>query len=239
MPLPKRGLDQHYAIEADAYFENHESEARERQARALLDEAVSLVGGSGRLLDVGSGRGEILKAARDTGWDALGLEPSPTFAARAREYSGAELFIGSIEEYEGPSGSFDVVVLAAVLEHLYDPAAVISKVSRLLRSGGALFLDVPNEQGLYFQVGNLYQRLRGRDWVVNLAPTFAPYHTFGFGPKSLRALLARFELSPVRWRTYGGTAYLSGGAEAVAARAISALSRGNLGNYIETWARRT
>lgn len=32
-------------------------------------------------------------------------------------------------------------------------------------------------------------RLLQRDWVVNLAPTFPPYHVQGFNPYSLRRLV--------------------------------------------------
>ena len=32
-------------------------------------------------------------------------------------------------------------------------------------------------------------RILGRDWVVNLAPTFPPYHVQGFNPSSLRRLV--------------------------------------------------
>jgi hypothetical protein len=34
-------------------------------------------------------------------------------------------------------------------------------------------------------------KLRGRDWVVTLAPTFPPYHVQGFNPKSLSRLIER------------------------------------------------
>jgi len=106
-----------------------------------------------------------------------------------------------------------------------------------------VFLDVPNESGLYFKMGNLYQRLCGRDWVVNIAPTFSPFHVFGFDPRSLRALLAKHGLKPLRWRVYPGQAMvpslsgLAGRLESVAAHAVTALSRfDSLGTYIETWA---
>ncbi|HEY0384773.1 MAG TPA: hypothetical protein VGC64_02120, partial [Pyrinomonadaceae bacterium] len=86
-------------------------------------------------------------------------------------------------------------------------------------------------------------KLRRRDWVVNVAPTFSPFHLFGFSPRSLRALLAKHGLEPRDWRIYGGRAMLRahggaiGVAEELAARAITALSQlGSLGTYIETWA---
>jgi len=102
---------------------------------------------------------------------------------------------------------------------------------------------VPNEEGLYFRIGNLYQKLRWRNWVVNTAPTFSPFHLFGFGPRSLRALLAKHALEPVDWRVYGGRAMVPnrrgviGAAEQLAAHAVTAISNmGSLGTYIETWA---
>jgi SAM-dependent methyltransferase len=244
MPVPSGGLEQHYGVPPDEYFENHDQDAKGRAAASLLERARELVGGrAGRLLDVGSGRGELLLAAREAGWEAVGLDPSPAFARHAARHSGAEVRERPIERCGFESGSFDVVIFAAVLEHVYNPDETVAEIARVLRRGGALFVDVPNERGLYFRAGNLYQRLRGRDWVVNLAPTFDPYHLFGFSPRALRALLAKHGLRPVDWRVYGGTSMvparggLAGRLEQLAARAVTAVSnRGELGTYIETWA---
>jgi len=242
MPHPVGGLAQHYAVDADEYFQQHDTAQKEQAALALLREAEGLTG-KGRLLDIGSGRGELLRAAAGNGWRAVGVETSPTFAEHAARHSGAEVRRESLERCGFGGGSFDVVILAAVLEHLYDPDETMKEVARVLRPGGALFVDVPNEEGLYFRVGNLYQKLKGRDWVVNLAPTFEPYHVFGFGPRSLRALLAKHGLKPERWRVYGGEssvptrAGLTGTLERQAAKAVTYLSGfGSLGTYIETWA---
>lgn len=243
MPVPVGGAEQHYGVPPDEYFENHDTETKGAAAHSMLERARSLTGTTGRLLDIGSGRGELLRAAREAGWQAVGVDPSPAFARHAARYSGVEVRELPVERCEFASESFDVVILAAVLEHLYNPDETIAEIARLLRPGGALFVDVPNERGLYFRAGNLYQRLRGRDWVVNIAPTFEPFHVFGFGPRSLRALLAKHRLTPVEWRVYGGTSMvptrggLVGSFERLAARAVTALSNvGDLGTYIETWA---
>ena len=58
MPVPVGGAAQHYGVPADEYFENHDLEVKGAAAAALLARARSLAGGAGRLLDVGSGRGE-------------------------------------------------------------------------------------------------------------------------------------------------------------------------------------
>jgi SAM-dependent methyltransferase len=243
MPVPLGGSEQHYRQSADDYFEHHSPDAKRQSALALLKRARQLNGGPGRLLDIGAGRGELLLAARQDGWAVAGIEPSTNFADYAEHNSGVEILRQPVEQCRFPEASFDVVVLSAVLEHLYRPAETLSEVARILRRGGAVFIDVPNERGLYFRVGNLYQKLRGRDWVVNLSPTFSPFHVFGFGPPSLRALLARHGLKPSDWRVYGGRIMVPaldgplGFLEPLAARAITALSRhGSLGTHIETWA---
>lgn len=243
MPIPLNGLAQHYNLEADKYFQHHDLANKEQGATRLLKRAAELIGGKGRVLDVGAGRGELLLAAKQEGWSVLGLEPSPSFAAYAARYSGAEVRQEPIEHSHLPDSSFDVVILAAVLEHLYNPDATIGAIRRILRPGGALFLDVPNEKGLYFRVGNLYQKLRGRDWTVNTAPTFEPFHVFGFNPKALRALLAKHGLQTKDWHVYAGRSVLPargglvGVAEGAAARLVTAVSRfRGLGAYIETWA---
>jgi SAM-dependent methyltransferase len=243
MPFPVNGLEQHYAIAPESYFQAHDTSAKERGADWILDPAERLLGGKGKLLDIGAGRGELLCAAGRQGWVVAGIETSSTFAESAVKLSGAEIRREPIEQCEFPDSSFDVVVMAAVLEHLYQPAETIREIARILRPGGVLYLEVPNEAGPYFRLGNLYQKLRRRDWVVNLSPTFSPFHVFGFTCKSLRALLAKHGLKPAVWRVYAGdynppdVGGLCGIAERLAARAITRVSElSGWGNQIETWA---
>lgn len=243
MPIPVHGLEQHYAVSPDEYFQHHEQSDRVEYASLLMQQLQTLNIAKGKLLDIGSGRGEVLRVAQDSGWIATGIETSPTFAEHAARYSGAEIVQKPLEECGFKANSFDAVVLGAVLEHLYNPDETIKEIARILRPGGALFVDVPNERGLYFILGNYYQKLRGRDWVVNLAPTFPPYHVFGFSPKSLRALLAKHNLQPAIWYVFSVRSLLArrpgvmGFVEQQAARFVTLLTRNNrYGEYIATWA---
>ena len=243
MPVPRGGVEQHYSVEPGEYFEHHDHQQKAVAAAKMLAAAERLSGGKGRLLDIGAGRGELLKAAKLGGWEPIGIEPSPVFAEYAAQYSGAEIRRSSLEESAFETSTFDAVILAGVLEHLYEPDRTLQEIGRILRPGGVLFLDVPNEEGLYFQIGNAYYKLRRRDWTVNLAPTFAPFHVFGFGPKSLRALLKKNGLAVREWVVYGGDSYVPSSTgflsllERQAARRVTSISRlGSLGTYIETWA---
>jgi len=239
MPFPEKGLGQHYDIDADTYFVNHDPEKKNENAVNLVNEAERILGRKGRLLDIGVGRGEIVVAAKSLGWDVEGVEPSQTFADRVEERTGVKIWRDAIEDAAIDDEQFDVVILSAVLEHLYYPDDVIAKIARILKQGGILYLDVPNEAGLFFRVGNLYQRLRGRKWTVNLAPTFSPYHVFGFSPRSVKKLLAKYQLRPEVWKIYGGTSLVSnsgglmGAVESVGSKAVIALSQyGQMGTYI-------
>src|SRR5205823_102308 len=108
-------------------------------------DARAVIGKTGDLLDVGTGRGDILKAAGEHGWKAIGIEVTNSFADYAERYAKTTVLRKPLLECGFPSGSFDAVVLAGVLEHLYAPHEVIAEIARVLRPGGALYLDVPNE----------------------------------------------------------------------------------------------
>jgi SAM-dependent methyltransferase len=242
MPVPVKGVGQHYEVDVDHYFRHHDLELKARGARDMVTRAEQLTGQKGRILDIGAGGGEFLRAACEAGWSAVGIEPSASFAEQAARYSGVEIKREPLQQCNFPDASFNVVILAAVLEHMYNPDEIIEEIARILRPGGALFLDVPNEQGLYFRVGNLYQRLRGSDWTVNLAPTFEPFHVFGFNGSALRKLVTKHGFAVRDWRVYGGRSVLPrrsgllGYLEQQGSHLITAISNwGGLGTYIETW----
>ncbi len=245
MPVPLGGLSQHYATDADEFFANHDPQEKINTARLILDDAESMTGGKGTLLDIGAGRGETLKLALERGWTAVGIETSETFAAYAEKSAGARLYTKPIEECGFPAEEFDVVILSAVLEHLYEPRSMLAEVSRVLKPGGLLFVDVPNERGLVFKMGNLYQRLRGRTWCVNLSPTFPPFHLFGFSPGALKTMLAQEGFDLKKMLVFGGESVLEdrgnliGKLEVVASVALTTASKfGNMGSYIAAWAQK-
>ncbi len=195
MPIPREDIAALYT-DADHYFSAHDVEDKKRSAADLLKMIEQKIGGPGTILDVGCGRGELLWAAQDRGWRAQGVDPSPAYLEWARANLGIEGQLGTIEDAKFPDDYFDAVTMAGVIEHLYDPYTTLREVWRVLKPGGVFYLDAPNEDGLYTRIGNVYQRVQGRDWAVNLAPTFAPYHVQGFNRKSIQQLLHRsnFEL---------------------------------------------
>lgn len=83
-----------------------------------------------RLLDVGCGLGFSLLAARDAGFDAVGLDPLAPTDPKARP--GRTILRGSIETFHAETEPFDVVSMVDVIEHVRDPVATFRAVDRLL-----------------------------------------------------------------------------------------------------------
>lgn len=171
------------------YFQLHDSSRKVEAGEKLAAYAESVIGRPGRMLELGCGRGELLRGAANRGWQVLGIEMTKGFAEVACERHRIEVESAPIAEAQALSRTYDVVLLAAILEHLYDPIQTLDRVRAALNRGGLIFIDVPNECSLMTIVGNLYLRLRRTDWAMNLSPSFSPFHVVGFCPRSLRHLL--------------------------------------------------
>jgi 2-polyprenyl-3-methyl-5-hydroxy-6-metoxy-1,4-benzoquinol methylase len=108
---------------------------------------VELVGTRKRVLDIGCWTGDLGRVLRERGCHVSGLEVDPVAADKARDVLD-EVVVADLnttrpsELFE--AGSFDVVVLADVLEHLLDPVAVLADASTLLSAGGQVVISIPN-----------------------------------------------------------------------------------------------
>jgi SAM-dependent methyltransferase len=182
----------------DSYFHQHASEEKQSGADWLVGEIARRTGkAKPALLDVGSGRGEVVQAAERLGSEAVGLELSKPMIDHAKANLGVSLRRATVEQFaaDHPADSFDAVVAAAVLEHVYDPDSFMRVVARLLRPQGILFLDLPREPSLFTWSATLAQRLRARATVYYLSPSWEPFHLYGFNPKAIKALLAKHGLA--------------------------------------------
>lgn len=187
------------------YFAAHDMDAKVTINRGLIRGFIDTVGRKDlSLLDVGSGRGEFLAAAKAEGVPrVVGLELSRSMIAYAKAQFGVEVLDKLIEDFAlETTEKFDVIVLNAVLEHVYDPDAMIAACAKLLSPDGLLYIDIPNEDHLLARVGALVNFVRRRSDVFVLSPTFPPFHVFGFSRRSLRFLLAKHGLKITRLRVY-------------------------------------
>jgi SAM-dependent methyltransferase len=109
-----------------------------------LDELERWVG-KGRLVDLGSGLGHLVARARDSGWDAIGVEPSTWAAQWSRRRYGITVYDCQLDQAPLQPASVDVVHANHVLEHVLDPIGCLRRAYQVLRPGGILVIEVPQE----------------------------------------------------------------------------------------------
>ena len=168
------GRSEAHSFDASAFGEEN---------RGLVDDFERLRP-PGRLLEVGSAAGGLLKHAADRGWAVRGVELSPPAVERARAL-GIDVILGDLESAHFPAASFDLVYLGDVLEHVPDCRAVLTEIVRVLTPGGFLYLRGPTTtNSLARRLGLALYGLLGRDIVLREPP----YHLWEFRPHPLSRL---------------------------------------------------
>lgn len=112
--------------------------------------------------EIGSGYGEALKYFKDAGFKYLiGIENSKHRAELVNQALGFNILHGGFEDQEvqeqlskqKPIGLF---FSHHVLEHVYDPAEVIRKISYFQDQGDCLILSLPNADGEHINYALFY-----------------------------------------------------------------------------------
>lgn len=132
----------------------------------------------GRLLEIGSGYGLFLEAARDNGYDVRGVELSRTGAEHSRADLGLDVFCGQLAD--APADPADVICFWDTLEHVPDPLEFLLEVRARLSPGGVFALSVPYISSMPARL------LRARWWTLK-----PEQHIWHFTPATLQLVAAR------------------------------------------------
>jgi SAM-dependent methyltransferase len=140
-----------------------------------------------RVLDIGCGGGLFLAKMQAAGADVLGVELSDTRAHYAKTKYGFEVVKRTIEDeyWKSFHGTFDVVTLWDVIEHVNFPLATLSAAAKMLKSGGILLIDTPCRDAFYHRFGEFTYKISGGRF-----PTFlnTMYSAKPFGHKQIFSL---------------------------------------------------
>ncbi|HYG33854.1 MAG TPA: class I SAM-dependent methyltransferase [Clostridia bacterium] len=101
----------------------------------------------GKVLDIGCGRGLLLKAFQARGWEVQGTELSDQSARYARQVAGIPVKTGNLGDIGFPANHFDAITMWHVLEHVPDPRVLLREIFRILKPNGVLLVGVPDFGG--------------------------------------------------------------------------------------------
>jgi len=154
-------------------------EKNNRRFLKLIEEFRS----PGRLIDIGAWYGDFLVVAKKRGWTVAGVEPNPKACEFVNSKYGIKMLNGTIKDALASfgNGSFDVVTMFHVIEHIANPIDYILDVSKILKRGeGLLVIRTPNINAILFSI-------LGRHWG-HLA---LPAHLYFYSPSTLKILLEK------------------------------------------------
>lgn len=123
-----------------------------------LQEFEKLLGGPGRILDVGCANGVFVWLARERGWQAEGLETSGFAAEWGRNQFDVFIHQCPIEELE-PESVYDVITLWDTLEHLSDPAGTLRECRKRLVPGGLMAILTPDTGSLVNRLVHAFSKI--------------------------------------------------------------------------------
>ncbi len=170
----------------------HTANPRHRDAVLL-----GLVPPGSTVLDVGCAEGRLARELNRKGCTVAGIEVSAHLADIA-ESRAVEVVRGDVEDPkclgQMAGRSFDVILLADVLEHLRDPWLTLSRLSRYLSPTGQVVACVPN---VVFLSSRL-RLLRGQFEYDSAGGTFDLGHLRFFNRKTTLDLFASAGLAVER-----------------------------------------
>jgi SAM-dependent methyltransferase len=103
----------------------------------ILPLAAECMEGARRVIDVGTGEGQVARLAARLGSEVVGIDPTRAQLRVAAERGGGPRYVrAAAERLPFADGSFDAAVACLVFEHLPDHEAPIAEIARVLAPGG-------------------------------------------------------------------------------------------------------
>jgi SAM-dependent methyltransferase len=166
----------------DGYADYRASEPILRREFARSVDFIRRYRSRGKLLDIGCAYGFFLQEARQH-FDVCGIELAQDAAEHCRR-NGLDVLTGVADEQSLQRlGTFDVITMFDVIEHLPDPRATLALCRAHLNPGGIVVMTTGD-------FGSPVARLLGARWRL-MTP---PQHLWFFTVESLRRLSAALDL---------------------------------------------
>jgi len=146
-------------------------------------------------LDAGCGTGTLSRCLAERGCRVLGVDASrkmievATLLAQEKTCTGQLSFehVETIAKLELADNSLDGILCSSVLEYASDPNACLTEFARVLRSGGALLVSVPNRHSIIRRSQTAWHRLGG--WLGQTWVQYLKYSCNQYTVEEFKAIL--------------------------------------------------
>lgn len=149
----------------------------------------------GKILDIGCGVGDFLHTMEQHGWKGTGVEPSEEAKAIAKKRIKAQL-LSSEEQENLTEGSFDVITMWHVLEHVDALRWQIQQLYRLCKPGGRIIIALPN-----------YKSYDGQYYKAAWAAYDVPRHLNHFNEETIIKIFEESHLKHIKTEKLHWDAY--------------------------------
>lgn len=180
------------------YFD-YDSEASWRIEKGLkylkqIEKYTAISPKKTHILDIGSGYGYFLKAAKDSGYTGLGVELAPeavdvantTYKAKTIQGDIVTLFSKGVLKEQ----SFGLITLWDIIEHFYDVNEELEVIGKLLQPGGYVALRTNNIDSVAYTVfGKYFHSVKDE-------------HTYYYTKENLSQLFMKVGIEPVKVYTH-------------------------------------
>jgi SAM-dependent methyltransferase len=166
------------------------------QLFAFVAQTITRYKQDAAVIDIGAGRGELLEYLRKrsprlslTGLDAS-LHP---------EISDVDVVRADINSFDFGDRRWDVAVSLATIEHVADVQTFAARLRSIIVPGGLAIVTTNNERSIPYDVARVFRKL---GYEVPFERLYDRHHLNHFNIKSLRTLMERSGLRPLRLRRH-------------------------------------
>ena len=120
----------------------------------IINYLKALNKGKLKVLDVGCSKGFIAKSLKGNNFEFYGIEYNKEDAKEAKKYY-KEIKIADLDKQKPDysNNSFDIVIMADIIEHLKDSSGTVKYFAKFLKKDGLMVISTAN-------VANIYVRLK-------------------------------------------------------------------------------
>ena len=144
-----------------------------------------------RVLDLGCGVGEYVRAFAGVGAIAIGCDVESSRLVEARRRGANGLVQAAGEQLPFHDRSLDVVVLNEVIEHVTDDRATMREVARVLAPGGVAVIYAPNRlypfetHGIYLGKRYVFGNIPLVNWLPRILRNRLVPHARAYGAREI------------------------------------------------------